>query len=186
MAHSEFGRLYLVGGLRTPAEAAALAASRGDRGELDEREAARYHAGELYGAVAARYRAAIMPPRDLRSGVGGFDVAATSLPVEEVDASEPFRCPTDGAEPIERDVRLAGVTLTVRTWPCGESDEGCGCARRAARYNAAHEAVTGTAGLRAARAVAKALRGEGLAPSDRIYLVLALDALARHFGLTRR
>jgi hypothetical protein len=62
--------------------------------------------------------------------------------------------------------------------------ETCSCLRRKRRYDGAFEALIGR-GQRAAKLVARvAVHREEIAPSDLVYLVDGLQALAVHLGLT--
>lgn len=146
--------------------------------------AEQFEAGELYGRVVGKYRSTIESPP---SG-GGFGRELPSGNAEPADAPEQTaphtRCGSEGADPIERQVCIGGILLTLREWPCGNIDDGCSCAQRKARYDGAFEAVM-RAGQRAAKTVARvAVHGEAIAPQDLVYLKAGLDALARHFGLT--
>jgi hypothetical protein len=145
--------------------------------------AEQFEAGELYARTVGKYRSTIESPP---SG-GGFGRELPSGNAEPADPAEKtdlhIRCGSDGADPIERQVRLGGVVLTLRQWPCGNIDDGCSCAQHKARYDGAFEAVM-RAGQRAARAVARvAVHGEAIAPQDLVYLKAGLDALARHYGV---
>lgn len=155
-AESPLGRLHLSGALRSPSNEDADVA------------AARYQAGELYAQIVGTYRSVIETPRSTAgSGVG-------------------FGCLSQHGEATEKPVRLAGRVFVLREWPCQRDPDGCGCARRKARYDDAFEALM-TAGQRAAKAVARvAVHREAISAEDRVYLVLGLTALARHFGLTGR
>jgi hypothetical protein len=67
---------------------------------------------------------------------------------------------------------------------CREDPDNCSCLRAKARYDRAYEAVL-DAGQRAAKTVARvAVQGEEPQREDLVYLVLGLNVLARHFGLT--
>lgn len=147
---------------------------------------AHYEAGELYARVTGRYRSVIDSPH----AIGGFGRSLPSGDSEAADATEVEaheqhgRCGAEGADPIERQVRIGTIVVTVRVWPCGLTDEGCFCAQRKTRYDAAFEALM-RVGQRAAKAVARvAVHGEAIAPQDLVYLKTGLDALAKHFGLT--
>lgn len=130
--------------------------------------AEQHDAGALYAHVVGAYRSVIEGPRSTGGSGRGFE------------------CGSEVGNPIERQVRVGAAVITMRAWPCGASDDGCGCARRKARYDGAFEAVM-RAGQRAAKAVARvAVHREDLAPQDLVYLVEGLRALARHFGLTER
>lgn len=145
--------------------------------------AEQFEAGELYARVVGKYRSTIESPP---SG-GGFGRELPSGNAEPADALEQVephtRCGSENADPIERQMRIGTVVLTMREWPCGNIDDGCSCAQRKARYDGAFEAVM-RAGQRAAKTVARvAVHGEAIAPQDLVYLKAGLDALARHFGL---
>ena len=62
--------------------------------------------------------------------------------------------------------------------------ESCACLRKKQRYDAAFAALM-RAGQRAAKAVARvAVHREAITLQDRVYLIIGLDALVAHFGLT--
>lgn len=65
---------------------------------------------------------------------------------------------------------------------CNPTD--CRCLRKREQYDSAFEALS-TAGQRPAKTVARvAVHREAIAREDLVYLVIGLNALARHFGLT--
>lgn len=76
-----------------------------------------------------------------------------------------------------------GATADKRN-PC--TRDPCVCAYRKERYDGAFEALD-KVGQRCARAVSRvAIHREELTPQESVYLLAGLDALAVHFGLTRR
>lgn len=144
---------------------------------------AEHDAGALYAAVVGAYRSVIEAPR-------ATSLRAVVEPERVLDADEPVAgaptCPAAFAEASERIVKIGGVPVTVRRWPCGGDAQECPCAKKKARYDGAFAAVIG-AGQRAAKAVARvAVHGEAIAAEDFVYLTRGLGALARHFGLTGR
>lgn len=135
----------------------------------DEITNEQYSAGSIYAAVVGDYRSVIEAPRFIGGSGKGFE------------------CASEGADPIERKARIGSVVVTMRQWPCGQTDDGCTCARRKARYDSAFESLVSSAGQRAAKAVARvAIFREDIAAQDLVYLKLGLDALAKHFGLIDR
>lgn len=128
-----------------------------------------YNAGCLFAVVVGGYRSVIEGPQSTAgNGSGGLG------------------CPSQYGEASEKTVRLGAVKFIVREWPCQRDGQACACAVAKGRYDGAFEALM-SAGQRAAKAVARvAVHHEALAREDLVYLKAGLNALARHFGLTRR
>jgi hypothetical protein len=102
---------------------------------------------------------------------------------DDQNAAPRFDCPSQYADPVEHDVRIASKNITVRVWPCGAAGEACVCAERRTRYMRAYEAIAAV-GRRALMAViAVAVRGEELGAEEIVYLKHGLRAAQRHLGL---
>lgn len=165
IGESPIGRMLLMGQLLTPAEQQQHLTARGhidlEACADDSRARARYEAGLHYARAVGKYRSVIETPRATAGAGSGLPCLA--------------------GDPIEKQVRIGGLVLTVRDWACAGD---CVCARRKASYDAAFETVM-AAGQVAAKVVARlAVHGEAIAEQDRVYLANGLDALAKHFGLT--
>lgn len=142
-----------------------------------------YAAGETFAAIVGRYRAVIDGPRPVRSL--SIATSADAGDVADEQAVEKFSCPSQWADPAERELRVAGAHVKVRVWPCGAEGETCHCAQRRERYVRAYEALA-QAGRPAIMAVTRiAVRGEEPAGGeDLVNLARGLRALKRHLRLT--
>lgn len=138
-------------------------------------------AGQAFARAVDRYRSVIEGPRAVRSltlASGG------DYPADEEEVAQRFDCPSAHADPIERQVVIAGRALAVREWPCQIEGETCACRDRQRRYERLYEAVA-EVGRRALMAVITvAVRGEDLPSSELVYLRAGLDAAKRELGLT--
>lgn len=169
--------------LRSAVRMSSLAESALGRLSLAEKVTrGQQHAGEVFAQIVGRYQRVIDGPRSPRSLSLG---AADSAPSADEEPAERFECPSEHADPIDRQFTIAGQVKLVREWPCGSTAEGCVCAQRRDRYMRLYEAIMERAGRRALLAVIRvAVRGEELPPQELVYLTLGLDAAKRHLGLT--
>jgi hypothetical protein len=140
-------------------------------------------AGEAFASIVASYRIVTEGPRAVRSLMPetASDYAASA---DEQDVAQKFDCPSQYADPIEKQVQLLGRAVMVREWPCQLPGQVCACAERRGRYTRAYEAIAAV-GRRALMAVIRvAVRGEEPSVEDIVYLKLGLRAAQRHLGLT--
>jgi hypothetical protein len=134
-------------------------------------ESARYEAGVMFARDVGAYRGTIAAPR-MTLGMGHVLMGEQLPQGEMAEAGLPrFSCRDCAPDP----------DLTA---------EECPCIARRQRYTSACEAVAELGrviGRRALQAVARvAVWDQAMTPQQAIYLVRGLDALARHYGLTRR